>query len=119
MRYKNKVGLFGEEIARQYLTNNDYAIISVNKKISFKEIDILAKKNGMLIFVEVKTRTNDIYGDASDSFGSRKTENLKNAILQYILEENIDENKVQIDLIAVDINKIRKIANIKHYKNIF
>ncbi len=119
MNYNKKVGEFGEILAKKYLIKHGYSIIAMNKKISSKEIDIIAKKHKRIIFIEVKTRTSEKYGEASDFFNISKINNLKIALEKYIYENKIDEKYVQIDLIAVDINKYKKIANIKHFKNIF
>lgn len=119
MNYLKNIGKYGEKLACDYLVRKGYEILELNKKISFQEIDIIAKKNNNYIFIEVKTRTNNIYGRADEAFNSRKINGIKKAIQGFIFENNLDEDIFQIDLIAVDINRFKKIANIKHYKNIF
>jgi len=119
MKYNQRIGKFGEILVKNYLVRHKYDIISLNEKISFKEIDIIAKKDKKIIFVEVKTRSSNIYGDSVDSFNVSKMNNLKTAIEKYIFENKINEKYLQIDLIAVDINRPQKTAKIKHFKNIF
>ena len=60
-----EVGRFGEKTAEKYLKKNNYKIIAKNVHAGNSEIDIIAKTEDTLIFVEVKTRT---YGDET-SFG--------------------------------------------------
>ena len=55
MNYNQKVGQFGEDLAVKYLLKNKYKIIDRNVKISYKELDIIAKIKDKIIFVEVKT----------------------------------------------------------------
>ena len=119
MNKKQKIGEFGEKIAEEFLLRNNYEIVSKNIKISYQEIDIIAKKNKMFIFVEVKTRTSFKFGNAEDSVGSKKIKNLKKAIGNYIYDKKINGNFIRLDLISININKIKKTANIKHYKDIF
>lgn len=119
MNQRQRIGFFGENLAEKYLLKNGYQIIARNQKISFKEVDIIAEKSGQTVFVEVKTRTSDIYGEADESFGERKFENLKKALENYVAQNNLLEKNVQIDLISIDFNKNKKTAKLKHYKNIF
>ena len=120
MHYNQKVGQFGEKLAREYLIRHGYKIIETNIKISYKEIDIIAVKNKELIFVEVKTRTSYKFGGADESIFSAKTKTLKQAVGIYLRQANkkIKYNDIRIDLIAVDINRADKRAKLKHYKSI-
>lgn len=113
------VGQFGERLARDFLIRNGYRIIERNIKTSYKELDIVAFKNNTLVFVEVKTRTNLRYGSADEALFSRKLKNLKRAIGIYLRNFNrIRFKDIRLDLIAIDIEKLKKTAKIKHYKNI-
>ena len=120
MNYNQKVGQFGEDIAKEYLIKHGYKIIASNVQASHKEIDIIAKSKDILIFVEVKTRTSNKYGEADESMNSRKTKNLRYAIKKYLHNcgDEISYRDARADLIAVDIDKNKKIAKIKHYKDI-
>ena len=118
MNYKQIVGQFGEAIARNYLIRNGYQIVDSNVKISYKEIDIIASKGDFTVFIEVKTRTSSILGKADEAFSAKKMRYFKTAIANYIFEKNINENYVKIDLISVDIDKYKKTAKIKHFKDI-
>lgn len=119
MNRNQKVGKFGEELVKDYLIRKGYEIIARNLKISYQEVDIIAKNGEYYIFVEVKTRTSNILGEADEAFDDIKMDNLNVAIAKYIEKNNINEKYVQIDLISVDINKGEKKAKIKHYKDIF
>jgi putative endonuclease len=119
MTYNQKIGKFGEILAKNYLIRNNYRIIAENTKVSFQEIDIIAYIKGIYVFVEVKTRTSLIYGEADEALSSKKLSNLKKAIIIYLKRSKISSRNVRLDLIAIDINKVNKTANIKHYKDIF
>ncbi|MFH1662298.1 MAG: YraN family protein [Candidatus Falkowbacteria bacterium] len=118
MNYNQKVGQFGEEVAKNYLIRKGYKIVDCNVKTSYQEIDIIAKKDGGIIFVEVKTRTSDIYGEAEDAIDNRKINNLKMAVQGYLFGNKIFIDDVRVDLVAVDIDKVKKTAKIKHYEGI-
>jgi putative endonuclease len=118
-KYNQKVGDFGESLAEQYLLAKGYKILARKVKISYQEIDLVAKKQDQLVFVEVKTRTNESLGMIEDSFAHQKISNLKLAINNYLENNNIYDENFQLDLISIRIDKTNKVAKIKHFKNIF
>jgi putative endonuclease len=118
MNYKQKVGQFGENLVCDFLTKKGYKIIAQNVKLGFQEIDIITKKEDLIVFVEVKTRTNNIFGDAELAVDTLKINNLKKAIEKYIVINNLDGENIRLDLVVVDIKKEKKTANIKHYSDI-
>jgi putative endonuclease len=118
MNYRQIVGKFGENIAKDYLLKRGYQIIGINEKIGFKEVDIIARKGNFLIFVEVKTRLSSVFGGAEDAFNFSKFNHLKTAMDDYIYRNDLDGNFIRLDFISVDINRYVKRANIKHYKDI-
>ena len=60
--HKKLLGKKGERAAVQYLKSQGYTIVATNYRTPFGEADIIALDNDELVFVEVKTRTNDKYG---------------------------------------------------------
>ena len=64
-KYNKCIGNFGEDEAIRYLIKNKYKIIERNYSCKLGEIDIIAKDKDVLVFIEVKTRTNDKYGSPS------------------------------------------------------
>ncbi len=121
MSYNQDVGKFGEELARNYLVKKGYKIIGQNIKTSFKEIDIIAEeKSDELVFVEVKTRTSQTLGPAEEALTPAKINNFKKGVDLYLMwRDRLDDKEVRLDLISVDIDKFKKTAQIKHYKDIF
>ena len=119
MNKRKIIGQYGEDIASKYLIRNNYEIIERNRKISYQEIDIIAKIKQEIVFVEVKTRTLGQSGGAEESINTNKVKNIKKAIGAYVYENSIDIDKARFDVIVVNINKINKVANIKHYIAIF
>ncbi len=56
-------GVNGELIAKSYLEKNGYLILERNWRYKKYEIDIIAQKPNLIVFVEVKTRKNDTFGE--------------------------------------------------------
>ena len=114
-----KLGRRGEEIACEYLLKNKYKIIARNYKKGYQEVDIIAQKNKELIFVEVKTRLKNKESLFENPLLVRQVKNLKIAILNYAHDNKIDLEKIHLDLIFILVDKNKKTADLKHYRDIF
>ncbi len=86
MARHNKTGQEGETLAIQYFTAKGYTILHCNWRYSHYEIDIIAHKDDMLHFIEVKTRTNAKYGHPEESVDKKKMENLMKAGEAYLFQ---------------------------------
>lgn len=95
-----KIGQWGESVAAGYLEKRGYNLIARNLRTPYGEIDILAEKDGQIIFVEVKTRTSSSLGPPEISITPRKQEHMLAAAEYYAQENNLDH--WQIDVIAVE-----------------
>lgn len=72
MAEHNELGKLGEELAVEYLQNNDYTILETNWVFQKAEIDILAQKDNILAVVEVKTRSSIDFGLPQDFVKPKK-----------------------------------------------
>lgn len=115
------IGKLGENLASNYLKSNGYKIILRNFRKPFGEIDIIAqKKDGTLVFVEVKTLKRKSNGiKPEDEVTAAKIKKIKR-IAQYFALKNQDlineKRGWQIDLIAIIDNNNQH--QIRHYENI-
>ncbi len=73
------LGQFGEEQAARYLRRRFYHVVERNFRCRFGEIDLIAKRGGILAFVEVKLRRDDAHGEAREFVTARKQERLRAA----------------------------------------
>jgi putative endonuclease len=95
-----KQGIEGEMLAKNYLLKQDYEILELNWRYKKYEIDIIAKKGQSVVFVEVKTRKNNTFGEP-ELFVTRQKQNfLIAAASQYIIQNNI-ELESRFDIIAI------------------
>lgn len=89
MAEHNKLGEWGEETVCQYLVREGYAIVERNWRMEHLEIDIIAEKEGWIIFVEVKTRRTE--GERlSDVMTSRKMSRLVRAANGYLTSRSVE-----------------------------
>src|SRR3989338_7842028 len=112
---KAEVGKIGEDTACKYLKKQGFVIVERNYWQKWGEIDIVAQKNTVLHFVEVKAVTREIQPvpqylaldsyDAMDNIHSWKLKRLSRAIQTYLLQRNIpDDQEWQVDVITVELN---------------
>lgn len=94
------LGRRGEQIAAEHLRNNGYRILEQNWRFKHAEIDIIAEKGGELVFVEVKTRTGDWYGDPEVAVDWRKERYLQRASAAYINLKRYD-GEIRFDILAI------------------
>jgi putative endonuclease len=93
-------GSKGEDIAAEFLKQKGYKILKRNYTTPLGEADIIAKDNNTIVFVEVKARSNDTYGQPFEAVDYRKQEKLKKIALYYLKHSNI-ELPVRFDVISI------------------
>ncbi|MGA8943534.1 MAG: YraN family protein [Thermoactinomyces sp.] len=98
---RKQVGRQGEELAARYLTDNGYEIIDRNWTSRQGELDIIALKDGQLVFVEVRTTQSSRYGYGLESVGYRKQQKLRQLALQYLQENPAYYGSFRFDVISV------------------
>lgn len=108
-------GNLGEEMACDYLASQEYQIIERNWFFNKKELDIVVKKDDMLIFVEVKTRMDTSLEDPSKAITKRKKRYLLEAANAYVLEKDIDL-EVRFDVITVLLDE-HGAPTLQHYES--
>jgi putative endonuclease len=111
---RQTIGTWGETIATGYLQERGYALVARNVRTPYGEIDIVVEKEGLIIFVEVKTRTSGSLGPPEISVTSRKRDHMVAAAEYYAQQNEIDH--WQIDVIAVEGRPGTK-AEITHFEN--
>ncbi|MEG1580941.1 MAG: YraN family protein [Bacteroidaceae bacterium] len=100
MAQHNELGKVGEEAAAKYLLLHGYEIRSLDWHCGHKDIDIVAEKPGLLVVVEVKTRSNECFGNAVDAVDNQKIRNLVSAADAYMRYYKLD-TPVRFDIITV------------------
>ena len=118
--YNNlETGKQGEEIATTFLTNRGYYILEKNFSCKLGEIDIVAidtiAKNE-LVFIEVKTRKQSMFGEPAESVDSNKIKHIYKVAKFFLMIHNLENSFIRFDVIEV-FNKRNKKIQIHHIKN--
>ena len=94
------MGQFGEEQAARYLRRRFYTILERNYRCRFGEIDLIAKRAGVLAFVEVKLRKDDLHGEAREFVTAHKQQRVM-AAAQLWLSQHETTLQPRFDVIEV------------------
>ena len=111
MQTNRQKGNLGEKKAIDFLLNKGYAIIETNYQKRCGEIDIIAKKDTYIIFIEVKYRKNISKGYPREAVSLKKQEKIKNTSLYYISENNLNDVDFSFDVIEIIGNSITHIES--------
>lgn len=113
MKSNIEKGKKGERLAREFLFHNGYTILEYNFRNKIGEIDIIAYKDNILIFIEVKSRTNLNYGYPYEAVNYKKQKKIINTSISYIKYKNIKNKQLRYDIIEVYLTNPSKINHIE------
>lgn len=115
MYFRQEIGIWGENLACQYLEKNNYKIVERNFLCRQGEIDIIAKDftKKELVFIEVKTRSNLKYGNPIEAVNKEKQKHMVRAIQYYLYQHHIHDIPIRIDVLEVYIVQNHRINHIK------
>ena len=116
MAQHNELGKKGEQLAVDFLLENDYEIVARNYRFDKAEVDVIAKQKDILAIVEVKARSTSDFGDPQDFVKPKQIKNLVKAVDEYVTVNDLDVD-VRFDIIA--ITKEGKGYKIEHLKDAF
>jgi putative endonuclease len=111
-----ELGIYGENLAVNYLFENGYQIIERNFRFKKNEIDIVAMKDNKLIICEVKTRETAQIGEPYKAVTRQKQKQIIAVADYYVKLKNLWVD-VQFDVISIVHNSFR--TNVEHIPNAF
>ena len=117
MATHNELGRWGEDIAVAQLEQEGFTIMERDWKSGHRDIDIIALDGDTVVFVEVKTRRNRLFGEPEEAIDWHKQQNLILAINHYVKQKRICQ-EIRFDVVSVigipgttpEINHIKDVA---------
>lgn len=116
MAAHNELGKWGEELAAKYLEGQGYEILERDWKSGHHDLDIVARNEKVLAIVEVKTRSNRLFGDPEEAIDYKKRLSLQSAINHYVKSHPI-KAPVRFDVITI-VGTIGSTPEIDHIKDV-
>ena len=117
MAKHNETGIKGEEIAENFLKTKGYSILYRNWRHGKKEVDIIAELNNLLIFIEVKARSDNFFGYPEEAVDYKKVDYLKVAAEEFLYRHPQYTN-IRFDIISILYNRER-VEEITHFEDAF
>ena len=115
---KNKTGVWGEIYAARYLRNNGYSILSSNYVCRFGELDLVAAKNGVTCFVEVKTRNDNTAVRPMEAVDEGKRQRVEAAAKSFLSYAKI-KSTMRFDVCEVYVDDNDGLSRINYIENAF
>jgi putative endonuclease len=115
---RRRRGADAEALAAAYLQRQGYQIVAQNFRFGrFGEIDLIASKGELLVFVEVKARRSLRFGLPEEHMTARKRRAFLRAVKGYLLEHGLEGVPCRFDFIAVDLSTTP--PQLRHYEAAF
>ncbi len=116
--HRQSLGRRGESIASVYLEHKGYAILDRNWRTPYGEIDLIASKDEVVAFIEVKTRSSASLGPPEISITRKKSEHMVHAAEYYIQQHPDQDGDWRIDLISIILLADSPQPMIDHFENV-
>jgi len=120
-QFNREVGKKGEEVAAKFLQEKGYKILERNYSTKFGEIDLIASKNNILSFVEVKLKQSEDFGTPEEMIGRGKLARVQHMAEFYLLENPKIAKTCEIysiDAVCMVANENGEVERINHYENL-
>lgn len=103
LTYRKVLGDAGEQAAVGFLEKSGYRVVARNFRCAYGEVDVVAERDGLLCFVEVRTRSTAAWGDPSHTVSWAKQRKVAKAALHYLFEHGTlaRDRMVRFDVISV------------------
>ena len=118
MKSNPTLGQLGEKKVCSFLQDQGYEIVEENYRSDVGEIDVIAKHHDYLCFIEVKTRSQQESGHPFEAITSWKKRRIIRCAQFYLLENNLPEENIRFDVIAVIQDEQRRLE-FDHLENAF
>jgi putative endonuclease len=115
--HKQALGRWGEAQAAEYLSQRGYHILERNVRTPYGELDLVARQEAVLVFVEVKTRSSAAFGLPEAAVTPRKQAHLLAAAQAYLQAHPNLQGDWRVDVIAVQRPPRGKAPEITHFEN--
>lgn len=119
LKNRKALGRWGEKRCEKYLKSKGFKTLVSNYLCKVGELDlVMADNDGTIVFVEVKTRTDESFGPTEDVITKPKKERMAKAAQYFLTTHKIENRPCRFDFVTVVLGENGK-ETIKHYENAF
>ena len=99
--FRKRLGQQGEQIAEKFLRKKGYKLVERNYRCKTGEVDLIVLDRRVIVFVEVKTRTDHSFGSPFEAVESRKQHKMVQAARFFLHERRLDQRDARFDVVGV------------------
>ena len=99
---RQDLGILGESLAVDVLRARGYSILARRYRCRYGEIDIIAEEGACVVFIDVKLRTTDLFGEAFEAIPRWKRRRIITVALEYLSRNDLLDRPVRFDVAAID-----------------
>ncbi len=114
---KQVLGEEGERIAEGYLKRKGYRLVERNYRCPVGELDLVVLDHSVIVFVEVKTRTDDRFGAPLESVNPRKQQKMIKAALFFLNQHRLHHREARFDVVGISLKDQEPV--VEHIQNAF
>jgi putative endonuclease len=119
MPARKETGAWGEAIAARHLEDKGYVILARNWRHGHGELDLIAERGGVIVFVEVRARHGEAYGAPEETLGKAKRAKLMATAQAWLSVNERLDSPARLDVVAIDLDPRNEVRRITHYENAF
>jgi len=97
------LGAKGEQLAADFMAHNGFEIVERNFRYDRGEIDLIVRKENLVVFCEVKTRKSDLYGKGEEAVDEKKQAQIRKVAEGFVTDHQLDSCEFRFDVIVVDV----------------
>ncbi|HWR82235.1 MAG TPA: YraN family protein [Candidatus Deferrimicrobium sp.] len=99
-RRRQEKGQTFERLAAEYFERHGFEILERNWRASHREIDLIVRKENLIVFVEVKSSASTKFGHPAARIDERKMANLTRAAQQYLIDYHVERCDLRFDVVT-------------------
>jgi len=115
---RKSLGRRGEDLACEYLERNGFMIVERNYRTRQGEIDVIATREGITVFVEVKARRTGEFGEPEEAVTGTKVHRIRAVASEYLGEKGLGKD-VRFDVISVLLDGEGNLKDLRHIPEAF
>ncbi|MCI6011282.1 MAG: YraN family protein [Firmicutes bacterium] len=104
------LGKLGEELAEELLKQEEYEILARNYRCPYGEIDLIAEKDGVLAFLEVKTRRSSRYGTPAEAVSGEKQRKIRQTAASFLAETDRHFREMEFQVMEITVRHLKGLS---------
>jgi putative endonuclease len=117
MTLRQRLGALGEAKAAEHLRRSGYRIVAQNHRCRRGEVDLIAERGELLVFVEVRTRATSAFGGPEETVDARKQQRVVAAARDWLAQRRGRRRGIRFDVVAITDGPGG--ASLQHFENAF